>query len=331
MRRAFLDLPDGVALRIGPAGLLLGRHRSCDLQLADETASRRHALLRLARDGVELVVLGKKPVHVNGRAVGDVAPLRDGDRVALPGLTAALRVVADPRDAAVAPAFLLRRGRDRFAISTSPFVVGTGAVANLVVAGWPEAALVFRVAQGELYVEAAAAGAELAGAPLEPDGVTQLHAGDAIGFGDDRVVVEPADAGAGDASTVMTAPGTARATAIALSALPRGGRVALAFPDGERAVYLPGRRFKLIGALASPPPPHVAGDFVPDSEVVPLVWDDDDEVGGRQDINVLLTRCRQDLVAAGIAATQLLERAPGGRATRLVLAPGARVTIAATE
>jgi len=44
--------------------------------------------------------------------------------------------------------------------------------------------------------------------------------------------------------------------------------------------------------------------------------------------NVLVTRCRQDLAAAGIAATNLLERAHGGGATRLCLAPGARVTIA---
>jgi hypothetical protein len=59
---------------------------------------------------------------------------------------------------------------------------------------------------------------------------------------------------------------------------------------------------------------------------VPLVWDDDDEVGGRQDINVLLTRCRRDLVGAGIAAAGLIERAPGGRATRVLLAAGAKVT-----
>ena len=59
--------------------------------------------------------------------------------------------------------------------------------------------------------------------------------------------------------------------------------------------------------------------------VVPSAVRHDDLVGGRQEINVLLTRCRQDLVAAGIAPTKLLERAPGGRATRIALAPGAEI------
>ena len=72
---------------------------------------------------------------------------------------------------------------------------------------------------------------------------------------------------------------------IVLQPLPRGGRVTFKFADGDRAVYLPGRRYKIVAALLSPPPPLVAGEFVPDSELVPLVWDDNEEVGGRMEIN----------------------------------------------
>ena len=313
-RRAYLDLPDGVAVRIDAAGLLLGRHRSCDIQLEDETASRRHALLRLAPDGVELVVLGKLPVQVNDRACPASQALRDGDRVVLPGLTARVRVEA--HDDSVPVGYCLRHGRERLHIRAARFVIGSGPAANVAIASLSAEALVLQVAQGELYVDSD--GGTLNGVALEPGGPTAVHAGDVLGYGTETFHVELADDG--DASTVLTR-GSPRATAVTLQVLPRGGRVTFAFPDGDRTVYLPGRRFKLVSALA-----RAAGELVTDSELVPLVWDDDDEVGGRQDINVLLTRCRQDLVAAQIAATSLLERAPGGRATRLVLAPGAVIT-----
>ena len=50
-----------------------------------------------------------------------------------------------------------------------------------------------------------------------------------------------------------------------------------------------------------------------------------DEVVSRQEINMLISRCRRDLVQAGLAGARLLERAPGGGGTRLVLAPGGTV------
>ena len=314
MARAYLDLPDGVAVRIDAAGLLVGRHRTCDVQLDDESASRRHALLRLAPDGVELVVLGKQPVLVNDRPCTEAQALRDGDRVRLPGLDARVRVEA--HDDSVRVAYCLRHGRERFQIRAARFVIGTGASANLAVAGLPDEALVLQVAQGELYA-IASEGGTLDGAALATGEPVAVRAGAALGFGAEAFHVELADEG--DASTLLTQT-SPRATTVTLHPLPRGGRVTFAFPDGERTVYLPGRRFKLVSALA-----RAGGELVSDSELVPMVWDDDDEVGGRQDINVLLTRCRQDLVAAQIAATALIERAPGGRATRLVLAPGARV------
>jgi pSer/pThr/pTyr-binding forkhead associated (FHA) protein len=106
--RAFVDLPNRIAVRIGPQGLLLGRHRSCDIQLADESASRRHALLRVDPDGVELVVLGKKPVLVNDRPVAATQALAHGDRVALPGFECTVRV--EVHEESVRVDYCLRRG-----------------------------------------------------------------------------------------------------------------------------------------------------------------------------------------------------------------------------
>ena len=291
--RAFLDLPNGMAVRIGPAGLLLGRHRSCDLQLADESASRRHALLRVARDGVELVVLGRQPVHVGERVCTAIEVLRDGDRLVFPSFECRVRIAHV--EETVRLDFCLRHGRERFQIHATPYVVGTGSSANVVIAGWPEEALRFRIAQGVLHVEATGLDATIDGAPLESTS-TALAIGAVVAYRGEAFTIEQADPG--DASTVLTAA-SPHPTRVLLQALPRGGRVTFTFPDGDRAVYLPGRRFQLVSALVEPPPPHVAGEFVPDHVIVPIVWNDDDEVGGRQDINVLLTRCRQDWLPPG--------------------------------
>jgi hypothetical protein len=320
--RAFLDLPDGMAVRIGFDGLLIGRHRGCDIQLSDETASRRHVLLRLAASSVELVVLGQKPADVNGVACHTTRELVTGDVVKLPSFQGTVRI--EQHDVSVPIAYALHRGRDRFHVHATPFVVGSGPAARVVIADWPAEAIRLSSVQGALVVELAAPGGTLSGSELAADTPAQLAPGDAIGYMGQTFVVEAADAG--DASTVV-APAAALPIAIELSPLPRGGRILFRTGDGDRIVYLPGRRYQLLAALLQPPAPHAAGDFVPDAVVVPLVWDDTDEVGGRQDINVLLTRCRQDLVAAGIAATRIIERAPGGRATRVVLAAGATVRV----
>jgi hypothetical protein len=321
--RAFLELPDGVRVRIGPEGLLVGRHRSCDVQLADESASRRHALLRVAPEGVELVVLGRQPVHVADKPCTSVQLLAPDESLRFPGFTCTVRV--EEADEPVRVDHALRRGRDRVPIKSSPFVVGGGASARVVIAGWPDEALRFTTAQGELYVEVGDAGATHNGNEVAAGTPVQLARGDELAYRGETFAID--EANAGDASTVVTPTG-GRPAGATLEPLPRGGRVRFAFVDGERSVYLPGRRYRLVSALLQPPAPHAAGDFIPDAELVPVVWNDDDEVGGRQDINVLLTRCRQDLVAAGIAPAGLLERAPGGRATRIVLAPNAQIRLA---
>ena len=319
--RAFLDLPDNVSVRIGPAGLLVGRHRSCDLQLSDQSASRRHALLRVSDEGVELVVLGQKPVHVGEQACTSLQRLREGERLRFPGLECRVRI--ETFEDSVPVAYCLRRGNDRFRIRASPFVVGTGATAHLSIAGWPDELLRFRIAQGVLYVEVTREGALRNSVAVDAGNPIALAIGDTIAFGNESFAIEHADAG--DGSTVNGTEVLAKA--VVLHPLPRGGRIAFTFSDGERTVYLPGRRYQLLSALIAPPAPHVTGEFVPDSDVIPLVWADED-VGGRQEVNVLLTRCRQDLLAAGISATSLIERAPGGRATRVRLAPGATITTA---
>jgi hypothetical protein len=146
-----------------------------------------------------------------------------------------------------------------------------------------------------------------------------------LGYSGELFAVDPARSD--DALRPLTTA-AGLATAVVVYPLPRGGRVVFTFHDGERAAYLPGRRFQLVWALLAPPPPHAAGELVPNADLIEQVWDDNPAFGCRKDLNVLLTRCRRDLVAAGIAPAALIERAPGGGATRVRLAPGARVTVA---
>lgn len=160
---------------------------------------------------------------------------------------------------------------------------------------------------------------------LDGEAPTSPAIGRRLGYRGELCAVDPARSD--DALRPVAAAGLA--TAVVLYPLPRGGRVVLTFQDGERAAYLPGRRFQLVWALLAPPPPHAAGELVPNADLIEQVWDDNPAFGCRKDLNVLLTRCRRDLVAAGIAPAALIERAPGGGATRVRLAPGARVTIAA--
>jgi hypothetical protein len=315
--RAFLDLPDGMAIRIGSAGLLLGRHRSCDVQLAAESASRRHALLRLGDDGVEMIVLGQQPIEVDGTSIATSCTLVSGARLDLPGLVCTVRIEDDSD--AVADDFAVRYGNGSFPIRTSPFVIGGGAAA-IVVDGWPAKAIELHVAQATLCATLAEPGLHNA-SPLAAATLVELAPGDTLELRGRLFSVERVRAG--DATTV--AASDSRIHGAVLAPLPRGGRITFCFADGERTVYLPGRRYRLAATLLSPPPPFVVGEFVPDATLVPLVWNDTREGGAREDINVLLTRLRRDLVTGNIAAAAILERAPGGRATRFIVAPGASV------
>jgi pSer/pThr/pTyr-binding forkhead associated (FHA) protein len=321
--RAFLELPNATAVRIGAGGLLVGRHHHCDLQLSDPSASRRHALVRVLAEGVEIVVLGRTPVLVDDEPCAAVHCLVDGARLAFPGLACKLRV--ESFDDAVPLTYGVRRGRDRILVRSSPLVIGSGANSHVAIPGWPDGALRLSIVQGALYVELAGEPGLRNGEPIASDAPTAVVPGDILEVRGETLIIEHAPAG--DASTVVPADAEPP-TAAMVYPLPRGGRIVFTFRDRERAVYLPGRRFQLLWALLEPPPPHAAGELVPDSELVDRVWEDDPALGGRGDLNVVVMRCRKDLLAAGISAERVLERARGGGATRIRLAPGARVTVA---
>jgi hypothetical protein len=326
--RCVLVVAGGPSRRVGPGGVLIGRQRDCDIVASDPSVSRRHALVRLTADGAEVVPLGRAPIDVNGAATASPQPLADGDELRLPGLALAVQIALPRPDRAAPASFTLERpGGGSFGIAHSPFVIGGGDADDLIVAGWPPAVLVLHVAQGELFVEARDASAARNGESLElvPDMLEPLAVGDRLTCRGEAFEISQAS---GRAATTAVGPLAELPTRVAIEMLPRGGRLVLAIGGRDHAVYLADRRFDLMVALLRPPPGYTAGDFIPDDVVRAIVWPRKPAVS-RPEINMLISRCRRDLVDAGLAGPRLVERAPGGGGTRLRLAPNAAVEVVA--
>jgi hypothetical protein len=320
-----LDVSGGPSRRVGPAGVFIGRQSDCDIVAGDPSVSRRHALVRLTAGGAEVVPLGRSPITVNGAPTTRPRALAHGDELGLPGLTLAVAITIPRPDGAARAAFALERpGGGRFGIPHTPFVIGGGDADDLIVKRWPARVLSLHLAQGGLFVELHAGTATCNGIALEQDVASALAVGDVLACRDESFVVRR---GTGSAAT--TAIGGAGLPArLAIEMLPRGGRAVFTIGGSERAVYLADRRFDLVVALARPPGGYVAGEFVTDDALRSVVWPRRPAVT-RQEINMLISRCRRDLVEAGLAGPHLIERAPGGGGTRLALAPGAEIVMKA--
>ena len=317
--RCTLVAPDGVSRRVGPAGIVIGRDPSCDVVLTDPAVSRRHALIRTSSEGVELVSLGRTPVEHNGKPVEKSQLLSDGDSIKVNELMFTVKVEL-PRPGKSSAAYRLVRGRSSYGISHTPFIVGGGDSDDLILDGWPNTALRFHLASG-LFVEVLSGDATKNGEPIELETLEELVVGDSLGY--HGVAFEIAR-GTEGAQTTIVGDANALPSRVVIEMLPRGGRVVFSMPSGDHTVYLADRRLDLISALVQPPAGYAAGDFIPDDVLRPIVWPRNPNVI-RSEINVHLTRCRKDLLAAGLAGPRLLQRSPGGGATRLALAPGCTI------
>jgi hypothetical protein len=305
--RCVVSVADGASRRVGPNGLWIGRQRDCDIVASDPSVSRRHALVRLVGEGVELVPLGKTPVELNGRQVANETLLADGDEIRLPGLRLRVEIEIPAVDKNARPQFVLERGGASFGITHSPFVVGGGENDDLIVKKWQPAAFMFHVVQDELFLE-------LDGT-LEP-----LDVGATFTYEGERFAISLAE---GRVATTAVGTKSEAPAHVTIEMLPRGGRIVFAIGAREHAVYLPDRRFDLMVALLRD---YREGEFVTDDQLRQIVWPRRPEVS-RPEINMLISRCRRDLVDAGLAGPRLIERAPGGGGTRVLLAVGARVEI----
>jgi hypothetical protein len=163
---------------------------------------------------------------------------------------------------------------------------------------------------------------------LELGVLEAVDVGAEVAYGPERFVIRRADRKVVTTAVTGVAPTlpVELPRRVEVETLPRGGRLVLTFTSGARAVYLADRRFELVLALLSPGKGHGPGEFLSDDALRALVWP---RAAGpsRQEINTLISRCRKDLVDAGLAGPRLIERAPCGGGTRFCLAAGAEVEV----
>jgi hypothetical protein len=218
---------------------------------------------------------------------------------------------------------LQRERGGSFGIAHTPFVVGGDQTDDLIVKKWPGQALCFHLAQGELFVEVRRGKATCNDVPLAVGELEAVAAGDRLAYRGETFTVGES---AGRAATTAVDRRSDLPVRVEIELLPRGGRVVFTIAAGDRAVYLADRRLDLMMALLRPPEGYTAGEFVPDDTVRAIVWPRNIAVT-RPEINMLISRCRRDLVQAGLAGPRLLERSPGGGGTRIRLAANAEVVV----
>lgn len=310
--------------RIEAGGVLLGRSAASDIVLRDPRASRSHALVYLDGEVARLVVLGKGRTERNGLRVERETQLEEGDLIAVPG--ADLEVVTSEMEANRGQGWVLDRpGGEVFGVAKTPFVIGGSGRADLSLTGWPEKALTLYATQGRLHLCAGAA-LSVDGTLVEAEQVVRLRTGSRIAFGDQMLrVVAGGDWGVG--STILSElggsledgpeapPEQVAPHAVRLVLLPRGGRLQVECPESRHTVYLPGKRCDLMTLLIKPPTPRRPGDWLEDDILLARLWPRQNQT--RVALNTLIYRLRRDLVSAGVDASELLARAPGGGATRL--------------
>ncbi|MCP4919416.1 MAG: FHA domain-containing protein [Proteobacteria bacterium] len=318
--RCWLEHPEGVRRWIGPGGLLLGREADCDLVFEDSRISRHHLLVRVGSEGPEMIHMGKNPAKVNGKRHEGTVRLSDGDEVQLPGSPGIRVGVVDSGRRASMSWMIERSTGGRYGIRRFPFSMGGTEDDDLSFRGWPAGALVVRRAQGSLFLQASVP-CQYNGKEL--DEMTPIFPGDRVEV--DGEMMRFSLVGQ-DGERVTVVPERAkRIVSLTLTFLPTGGRLLVSFGDDETQVYMPERRFALLATLLSPQAVE-PGDYVDDETVCSRVWPRNPNKG-REHVNVLLKRAREDLVKAGLNGFNLLERARGGGATRFVLPPGAQVEV----
>jgi hypothetical protein len=304
-------------------GVVLGRRPDCDVVLASPKASSVHAIVTPTLDGLELLVLGRNPTSVDGNRVQGRVLLRDGAVLVLPGgeFTVAL---GDTRAWSARPWTLLHPDGQRYALRRLPFALGGSARDHLQVPGWPDGAVEFHAAEGAVAAEFHAAG-RLNETPLAAGAVELIEDEDRLQFG--SAVVQVRSAGPRERTPTVLA-GATGLTAVRFEFLPNGGRLTLQTDAQAQplTLELPELRGRLIAALLSPPSSYEAGDLIPDDLLIPAIWTAHAE-RTRVDLNVLIYRTRKALLKAGINPARVVARARAGGATRIQLAPGARVEV----
>jgi hypothetical protein len=310
------------AVRVTASGIMIGREGDCDVVLQDARASRRHALVRLVAAGVEVVPMGRLATEINGQAIARPTMAAHNDVITLPGFTGTISITQSTGAVTAGVSTVLRsQNGDSFRIATSPFVLGGASTDDLIIAHWPPSAVVIDVPRDEPHIEAKVPGVLLDGQPIAVGDVLAVNGDATFTLAGESFRFEQARS----AGTTVAFAGVPVPRRVVIELLPRGGRAVFTMGDAEYTVYLADRRLDFLMTLLQPPAGN-PGDYIHDDVVRSKVWPRSDGIS-RQEINMLISRCRRDLVAAGLPGGRLIERAPGGGGTRFVLAANAEVVV----
>ena len=301
----------GTRISLDGESAIVGRNVDCDVVLQDDRVSRHHVLFRVVGDGIEVVPLGAREIHVSGAVHDSTQTLRDGDRVEIEGHAFVARTTgprAEPdlywyleRDAGV----LVRVGDTRV-------TVGGGTDDRIVILAWPPGAIALATLGARLVLEACVEGVSV-GRPVAVGEMLDVAVGERIALGGVavRAIALPAD----PSKPTLTPTPDGPVLSAVLTYLPRGGRLALRIGRRERKVYLSGQRCELVASLLQPPAPYCAGDTIPDAVLAERLWPN--TFAGRTDINTLLWRVRKDFADAGLDRVTFFDRQGGGLRVKL--------------
>lgn len=315
----------GARLRVQARGALLGRREDCDIVLKDPRASHHHAMLMPTTRGLELIALGRNPTRVDGRRVDRQCLVRHGQAIEVPGGVFMVYAPFDRRHRSPEPAWVVEHPDGHtYGIRQLPFTVGGVDQDNLVVEGWPAAAVCFYPVQGGMAVELTAPG-QMNDDPVDSGSVEVVDADDEFTIAGATIRLRDASGGGGESTQLR--PRSPHPTEVLFEFLPNGGSLTLAFADGDRmTVSLPELRARLLATLLGPPGAYEPGEFIPDEVLLSSIWPGNSN-RGRTDLNVLIHRTRKSLMKAGVNPAAVLARARQGRATSFKLAPGAKVEV----
>lgn len=317
----WLDAPHGRVM-IGAWAIVIGRSPDCNIVLEQPEISRHHLLVRLGRDGAELLPLGREPVRLNGVACTELTALRPDDRIAVGSWTftvgeAEIEYAARGEQTA----WCLECEGGLLHLVTGPtFRVGGSAGDDLIVEGWDPQVFTLNLRSGTPVLTA-----------LRP-GVTcghELAEGERVPLANDELITHRGESfrvRAKQAHRVAVTQSRTRprhAVVVLLEFLPRGGRLTIEIGGKLHTMLLSDRRCDLVACLLQPPAPLSAGDFIPEETLCQRIWPG--EKNGRTELNSLLYRLRQNLAEESIKTAPLFERRSGG--LRFCLAPGARVIV----
>jgi len=315
----------GARLRVTGRGVLMGRRDDCDIVLSDPRASHHHALVTPTSRGLELIALGRNPTRVDGRRVDRQMLVRHGQAIEVPGGVFMVHAPFDRRHRNPEPAWVVvHPDGNHYGLRQLPFTIGGVEADDLIVEGWPPAAVCFYPVQGGMAAELTVP-ATINDDPLEPGAVEVIAANDVIRIAHAQITFQ--DASGDDEDSTQLRPRSPHPTEVLFEFLPNGGRIHLAFADGDSmTVSLPELRARLLATLLSPPGAYEPGEFLPDDTLLSSIWPGNNS-RGRTDLNVLIHRTRKSLMNAGVNPAAVLARARQGRATCFKLAPGAKVEV----